>query len=171
MNRSRLRLGLFLGECCAEDHIGRAVGSEVYPGWGQFLGQRFLGAAGAWIRCGHKSLRETKWWLSLILWSQRKLQQFSFHFAEALGLVNEFLPVHSGCPLKLLFFFSLSPRVYNSALRALSNYPPLCKLLCQEWGSHGFCVSVFPAHFYVVLLCAEVVQSAYSLFQEELLYM
>ena len=28
----RLRLGLFLGECCAQDHIGRAVGSEVYPG-------------------------------------------------------------------------------------------------------------------------------------------
>ena len=74
-------------------------------------------------------------------------------------------------PFKTAVFFSLSPRVCASALRALSNYPPVFKLLCQEWGSHGSCVSVFPAHFYVVLLRAVVVQSAYSLFQEELLYM
>lgn len=41
----------------------------------------------------------------------------------------------------------------------LSAIPSYCRLLSQEWGSYGYCVSVFSTHFYAVILCIVADQS------------
>ena len=68
--------------------------------------------------------------------------------AETLGLVMDFFPIQSSCPLNccffwgglvfFFFFFLLCPRVGESVLGPVNNIPPHCKSLNWQWGSHGY---------------------------------